>query len=129
MVHIATDTNTKPETVGLIVHGQLDLQTVGAFREGLTRATRMSHAVEIHLGKVDFIDGCGLRALMDAMARARHAGYELSIADASWCVRHLIEITDTADCFPPLSPSRRAKLDDALAHTKTEVLATPAFGR
>jgi anti-anti-sigma factor len=102
MVHIATDTSTKPRAVGLFVRGQLDLTAVGAFRESLTRATRASRAVELHLGDVDFIDGCGLSILIDAMTRARGAGHEISIVDASVCVRRLIEITDTADRLAPL---------------------------
>jgi anti-anti-sigma factor len=115
MVHIATDTSTRPRAVGLFVGGQLDLMAVGAFREGLTRATRMSRAVEIHLGNVDFIDGCGLSVLIDAMERARGAGQALRIVDASGCVRRLIDITDTADRLAPLpieSVGGGAKADD-----------------
>jgi anti-sigma B factor antagonist len=116
MVHIATDTSTKPRAVGLFVRGQLDLTAVSAFRESLTRATRTSRAVEIHLGDVDFIDGSGLSMLIEAMARARKADYEISIVDASDCVRRLIEITDTADRLAPLpieSVVGRAKADDS----------------
>ncbi len=130
MVHISTDTTTTPHVVGLFVHGQLDLTAVGAFRDGLTRAARISHAVEIHLDEVDFIDGCGLSMLMDAVAHARHAGYELSIADASGCVRRLIEMTDTADRLPMLLPAqeaRRAQGNSALAPKALETVGTPAF--
>lgn len=102
MIHIATDTSAEPRAVGLFVQGQLDLTAVSVFREGLTRATRGSRAVEIHLGEVDFIDGCGLSMLIDAMARARGAGHEISIVDTSCCVRRLIEITDTAGQLAPL---------------------------
>lgn len=102
MVHIATDTSTKPDAVGLFVRGQLDLTAMSAFRESLMRATRMRRPVEVHLGYVDFIDGCGLSMLMDAIDRARRAGRELRIVDASRCVRRLIEITDTADRLAPL---------------------------
>src|ERR1700728_1908050 len=102
MVHIATDTTTKPEAIGLFVRGQLDLTAASAFREGLTRATRTSRAVELHLGSVDVIDGCGLSLLMDAIALARRSGRELRIVDASRCVCRLIDITDTADSLAPL---------------------------
>jgi anti-anti-sigma factor len=101
MVHIATDTSTKPLAVGLFVRGQLDLTAVGALREGITRATRMSRVVEMHLGNVDFIDGCGLSVLIDAMDRASGAGQEIRIVETSGCVRRLIEITDTADRLAP----------------------------
>ncbi len=103
MVHIATDMTTEPEVVGVFVRGQLDLTAASALREGLTRAACVSRAVELHLGSVDFIDGCGLSVLMDAIARARRAGHELRIVDASWCVCRLIDITDTANGLEPPS--------------------------
>jgi anti-sigma B factor antagonist len=132
MVHIATDTSTQPEAVGLFVRGQLDLTAVGAFREGLTRAARMSQAVEIHLGDVDFIDGCGLSVLIDAMERAHGAGQALRIVDASGCVRRLIDITDTADRLAPLpieSVGGAAKADDSGEMTRIAAKAVrrPAF--
>jgi anti-anti-sigma factor len=132
MVHIATDTSTEPRAVGLFVSGQLDLTAVSAFREGLTRAIRKSRAVEIHLGDVDFIDGCGLSMLIDAMARARRVGHEISIADVSGCVRRLIEITDTADRLAPLpieSVGGRANADDneEVARMASEAVSRPAF--
>ena len=106
MVHIDTDTTTKPRVVRLLVQGQLDLTAVGAFGEALTRATRLRWPVEIDLAQIDFIDGCGLSMLMNAMSRARRAGRELAIVDASRYVRRLIEITDTADRLPPSFDSR-----------------------
>ncbi len=129
MIHIATDTSTKPRAVGLYVRGQLDLTAVGAFREGLTRATRTSRAVEVHLGNVDFIDGCGLAMLIDAMTRARGAGHEIRIVDASGCVRRLIEITDTADRLAPLPTGGQAKANDGagIAYRAMEVAPRSAF--
>ena len=103
MVHIDTDTITKPRVVRLLVQGQLDLTAVGAFGEALTRATRLRRPVEIDLAQIDFIDGCGLSMLMNATSRARRAGHELAIVDASRNVRRLIEVTDTADRLPPLT--------------------------
>lgn len=106
MVHIATDTSTKSGAVRLYVRGQLDLTAMGALREGFTRATRMSRIVEVHLGNVDFIDGCGLSVLIDAIDRARRTDQEIRIVEASDRVRRLIEITDTADRLaPPLAPA------------------------
>jgi anti-anti-sigma factor len=102
MVHIATDTTTKREVVGVFVRGQLDLTAASAFREGLARAARASRAVELHLGSVDFIDGYGLSMLMDAIAGARRVGHGLRIVDASRCVCRLIDITDTAASLAPL---------------------------
>jgi anti-anti-sigma factor len=130
MVHIVTDTTTKAEVVGLFVRGQLDLTAVNAFRESLTRATRTSRVVELHLGGVDFIDGCGLSMLMDVMARAQRAGRELRIVDASMCVRRLIEITDTADRLALSLPSlerRRANADEEMEGKALEAMLAPAF--
>ncbi len=79
MVHIATDT-TKPDAVGVLVSGQLDIAAVGAFPRG-SGASGAGGSREpsgrADLGRVDFIDGCGLGMLIDAIARARRVGYEL----------------------------------------------------
>jgi anti-anti-sigma factor len=130
MVHIDTDTTTKPGAVRLFVKGQLDLTAVGAFGEALIGATRLRRPVEIHLGKVDFIDGCGLSMLMNAMGRARRAGYELTIVSPSRHVRRLIEITGTADRLPPLlsgPEGRRAKAGGESARKALEAVGPPAF--
>jgi anti-anti-sigma factor len=130
MVHINTDTSTKPRVVRLLVQGQLDLTARGVFGEALTRATRLRWPVELDLAQIDFIDGCGLSMLMNAMSRARRAGRELVIVDASRYVRRLIEMTDTADRLPPLaigSVGRRAQADERLAHKALEGTGAPTF--
>jgi anti-sigma B factor antagonist len=100
MIHI--DTTTQRMATRLSVHGQLDLTAVGAFDEALTEAARGGGCVEIDLGEVDFIDGSGLRMLMDAENHARHASHRLRVVAASRCVRRLIDITATADRLSPL---------------------------
>jgi len=102
MVHIHT--STRPTATRLAIRGQLDMTTMGAFDEALTRAARSGGPVEIDLGEVDFIDGSGLSVLMDAKSRARQAGHKLTIMVASRIVRRLIDFTDTADSVPPLAP-------------------------
>jgi|HubBroStandDraft_3_1064219.scaffolds.fasta_scaffold00899_9 anti-anti-sigma factor len=131
MVHISTDTGSKPRAIGLFVQGQLDLTAVSAFRCGLTRAVRSGRSVEIHLREVDFIDGCGLGMLMDAIARAQRAGVELSIVDVSRCVRRLIAVTDTAERLPLFSSTgcRRAEIDDELTGTTVERAGAQTVGR
>lgn len=67
---------------------------------------------------------------MNAMARARRAGFELTIVSASRYVRRLIEMTDTADRLPPLvsrQEGRRAQVDRELARKMLEAVRTPAF--
>jgi anti-anti-sigma factor len=136
MVHIDTDTTTETQAVRLLVQGQLDMMAVSAFGEALTRATCLQRPVEIDLGKVDFIDGCGLSILMNAMGSAQGAGHELTIVGASRHVRRLIEITDTADRLPPLvSPLEgraaplegRAATDGEMAGKVPQAVRTPAF--
>jgi anti-anti-sigma factor len=130
MVHIDTDTTTGHRVVRLRVQGQLDLTAVGAFGEALTRGTRLRQPIELDLSEIDFIDGCGLNMLIDAMSRARRTGRELAISDASSCVRRLIEITDTADRLPPLlmgAEVRRAQADEQLARKALEGVRAQAF--
>ena len=130
MVHIDTDTTTTPRAVRLFVQGQLDLGAVSSFSQALVRATRLRRPVELDLDKVDFIDGCGLSMLMNAMGRARRVGFELTIVNASRYVLRLIEITDTADRLPPLVPgpeSRGAQANRELAHKALQAVRAPAF--
>ncbi|HTA15659.1 MAG TPA: STAS domain-containing protein [Solirubrobacteraceae bacterium] len=128
MVHIDTDTTTS-KSVRLLVHGQLDLTATGAFREALAGAARLRIPVEIDLSQVDFIDGCGLSILMNAMGRARRAGFELTIVDASRQVRRLIEITDTADRLPLLerADGQRARAQRRLLGEAPAATQAPAF--
>lgn len=103
MVHI--DTTTRPGAIRLAVRGQLDLCAESAFEEALTRAVLLGRRVELDLGAVDFIDGSGLRLLIDAQSRSRRAGRRLAIVDASRPVHHLVEITGTAGRLPPIGAS------------------------
>ncbi|HEY5194078.1 MAG TPA: STAS domain-containing protein [Solirubrobacteraceae bacterium] len=130
MIHIDTDTTTKPTVVRLLVEGQLDLTAAGALGEALTGAARLGRLVELDLTRVDFIDGCGLGLLINATSRARRAGRELAISDASRCVRRLIEITDTAERLPPLliaAQGSRAQVDERLAHRAFRAARAHAF--
>lgn len=128
MVHIDTDTTTKPDAVQLVVQGQLDFTAVSAFNAALARATRSRHPVELDLAQIDFIDGCGLSILMNATRRARRAGHKLTIVAASRYVRRLVELTDTTDRLPPFAPPGRGSQSDAdTARKALEMAPTPAF--
>jgi anti-anti-sigma factor len=127
MVRIHADITTKPGAVRLRVQGPLDLDAVGAFGEALTRAARRRLPVELDLGEVDFIDGSGLSMLIDADSRVRRAGHELTIIEASRCVRRLIKITDTADRLPSLvdeEESLRTLKAHRAAYKASEVVGT-----
>jgi anti-sigma B factor antagonist len=101
MFHI--DTSTQQRGTRLSIRGELDMTTVDALDEALIRAAHTGGLVEVDLGGVDFIDGSGLSALMNAESRAREAGHELRIVAASRNVRRLIDVTDTADSVSRLS--------------------------
>ncbi len=129
MVHIDADTTTEPGAVRLYVQGQLDLDAACAFGEAMNRAACLRWPVELNLGEVDFIDGCGLSMLMDATRRARRAGRQLTIVDPSRCVCRLIEITHTADALPSLSvrqETRPIDAEDEIAGQPAAVAGTPA---
>ena len=102
MVHI--DTTVQAGAIRLSVEGQLDLTAASVFDGAVSEAARVRDVVEIDLARVDFIDGSGLSALMDAERRARRARYRLKIVAASRYVRRLIDITETIDRVSPLSP-------------------------
>jgi anti-anti-sigma factor len=130
LVHIDTDTTIQPNAVRLLVEGELDALAVGAFNAAITRAALLHRRVELDLSEVDFIDGSGLSMLMNAASRARRAGYELAIVEASRQVRRLVEITDTADRLPPLPPTGdggRAHAGRRFASTAAAAAGTPAF--
>jgi len=130
MVHIDTDTTTKPTVVRLLVQGQLDLTAAGAFGEALMGAMRLGSSVELDLAQVDFIDGCGLSLLLNGTSRARRAGRELAISSASACVCRLIELTDTAKRLPPLliEAQGSARTDERVAGGAIETRRAHAFG-
>jgi anti-anti-sigma factor len=130
MVHIDTDTTTKPNVVQLVVQGQLDLTAVSAFNVALTRAARSRRPVELNLAQIDFIDGCGLSTLMNATRRAQRGGHELTIVAASRYVRRLIDLTDSADRLPPFAPAvarRGLQADAETARKALDTAPTPAF--
>jgi anti-anti-sigma factor len=130
MVHIDTDTTTKPGVVRLLVRGELDLAAKRPFTEALACAVRLRRPVEVDLVKVDFIDGSGLSMLMEARRRALSAGRLLTIVEVSRCVRRLIEITNTTDSLPPL-PSRpdgrEAPVRQEMTGEALGIMGAPAF--
>jgi anti-anti-sigma factor len=94
------------------------------------RATRLRRPVELNLTQIDFIDGCGLSMLINAMNRARCVGYELTIVETSRYVRRLIEITDTGDLLFPLAPgsgSRDERIAAEATHPAFDTAGTHAF--
>ncbi len=110
------ETSTQRTATRLSIKGQLDMSAVSALDEALLRAADCGGPVELDLGEVDFIDGSGLSALMDAESRARLARHELRIVAASRNVRRLFDFTDTADLLSPLAPdagARRAPVANA----------------
>lgn len=64
-----------PEPVIVAPSGEIDMSTVGAFREAIAEATAEApeHLV-VDLSGVSFIDSSGLGAVIEANERAKRAG-------------------------------------------------------
>ena len=106
------------------------MEAVQPFGDVLTRAGLFRGPVALDLSGVDFIDGSGLSLLIDVCSRARRAGRELMILDASRCVCRLIAITDMAERLPPfLSVARSSRGTDEgeILFEAREFAGTPAF--
>jgi anti-anti-sigma factor len=71
------------------ISGELDVQTVAA----LTNGVLATDAVEVDLAGVTFMDSSGLKALLSL----REARPNLRIVAVSAQVRHVLEITVTAE--------------------------------
>lgn len=61
-------------------HGDLDIATMGDFREALGDAVRDgARTVVVDLSEVDFVDSSGLGAIMEMYERLRHGEREVVI--------------------------------------------------
>jgi len=83
----------------LVLSGDIDLATVSALREALTRAVKADTvtAVDVDLTQVDFLDSTGIVALVEGRRLADGAGKGYRVAGAHGMVRHVLEITGVLD--------------------------------
>jgi anti-sigma B factor antagonist len=85
----------------IALDGELDLATVDTFAAALSEAERSgAQRIVVDLAKVEFIDACGLRALLHAAYRSRSNGNRLRIRNGTGAVSRMIELTATAQMLP-----------------------------
>ncbi len=84
----------------LTLHGELDLATRPALDGELLEA-QSAGATElvVDLSQLDFMDGAGLHALLDAHARAQALGHQFSLVRGPRAVQRLFELTGTERIF------------------------------
>ena len=81
----------------LRVHGEIDLATVGVFRESLRGAIATGQGdVELDLSPTRFCDSVGLCALAEAHRILDTAGRVLRVIAASPPIRRLLDLTGMA---------------------------------
>ncbi|MET8978407.1 STAS domain-containing protein [Streptomyces sp. NPDC004539] len=86
------------------VTGEIDMATEGSLTEHLDAATSgEAPDVLVDLGRVEFLDCSGLRALCRAEERARTRGGRLRLACVPFAVRRLLVAARLTDRFPPLA--------------------------
>lgn len=88
------------DVVRLRVSGELDLVSESQFSAQLLRALAEDlRLVVVDLTGVEFIDSCGLRALLTGRDAAQRAGRELALAVADGPVTALFDIAGVRDWF------------------------------
>jgi anti-anti-sigma factor len=87
---------TRGDLAVVVVAGEVDLEScaqLGTVLAGL----RASHAVDVDLSAVTYLDSTGLRTLLDARDGAMAVGGRLRVSATSNIVARLLEITGTTD--------------------------------
>jgi anti-sigma B factor antagonist len=86
------------DTHTIIVHGEIDLATVGAMRDELTRAQASSvRKIVIDLAGATFIDSNGVRLLYEAAKYTRTDGNRLTLRRGSASVMRVLKIAGVGD--------------------------------
>ena len=84
----------RPDSVVVVVRGELDLSTVEALRAVLQGPEASSNVVVLDLRSLDFIDSSGLSLLVSEQHRAQKAGRRFAIAvGGAPAVSRLFELT------------------------------------
>ena len=99
--------------VHVTMAGDLDLAGVDRAAAGLGRAVDEADSVLCHLGRLSFIDCCGLQPLLDATARARRKGARLTLTDSPPIlirILTLLRLEDALDLGPDAAPHARQPL-------------------
>ncbi|HTO01183.1 MAG TPA: STAS domain-containing protein [Microthrixaceae bacterium] len=78
------------------VCGELDFDSAARFRAAMDAATSLEHLdLILDMSQVSFMDSSGLREL----ASMRSAGFNITILNASDCVRTLLRVTRMDEVF------------------------------
>jgi anti-anti-sigma factor len=95
---LTVTTEWQDRAVRLALAGELDLASVGQVEEQLAAAeARTPQRVVVDLGKLAFIDSTGLRALIQADARARDSDYDLVLWPGDESIQRVFELTGAVD--------------------------------
>ncbi len=99
---VGLTTRARPWARGtvLVLHGELDLDSVAGLREALDHALAAPGTVVlIDCGDLAFCDSTGLSELLDAAVRAREQGSRIELARPRPVVRRVLELTGATDAF------------------------------
>jgi anti-sigma B factor antagonist len=100
----------------------IDLDNADALRQIMQDAVATDgvRRIEVHLGKVTFLDSTGLGVFVAAHRAAEERGATLALVDPGPVVRMVLEVTDLFELLVT-DPARAddATADDATAHDAT----------
>lgn len=90
MLHVDVDTDGEISVVR--PQGEIDANTVGAFRDALSTLPGVQHLI-IDLAEVPFLDSAGLGALIGVIRRVREADGDVAIAGPRPPLRRILLTT------------------------------------
>jgi anti-sigma B factor antagonist len=94
VANLGLETRTKGAVAHLTVSGEFDLAGVQVFEARLGDVEAQEpRAIVVDLSAVEFMDSSGLRALVTADERSRHAGRRFAIVPGPPEVKRVFEIT------------------------------------
>ena len=96
---LSLNTQTVDGIVVLSLEGELDIYTVGAFRQESDKVDPGQSQVVVDLTNVSLLDSSGLGALVSLLNRARAAGGLLGIVCPQRHLRRVFEITGLRRAF------------------------------
>lgn len=96
---LSVSTNPSDDMVILALDGELDIYTVGGFRQESDKIDPSDVQVVVDLTNVTLLDSSGLGALVSLLNRARAAGGLLGIICPQRHLRRVFEITGLRRAF------------------------------
>jgi anti-sigma B factor antagonist len=88
--------------------GELDRATVAALQDALSRAEADGGAITVDLGRLGFMDSCGLATILASDRRLRESGGRLRLVRGPHAVNRLFELTGLIDQFEFVAAPPRA---------------------